>query len=147
MGPLFIPQVIYEHGETWWNDIDRGKLLRLPEISGNPMSSHLVAKQKLAKEIMNLALQSIFVHTSKVSSTCCKIFQHGATGFTSPLMGSVLWTFIALKHPSFSAGFEPANPGSNGKHVNHYTTEDTKAGIYTVQFICPLFCLHCPAGQ
>jgi hypothetical protein len=24
-GPLFIPQVIYEHGEPWWNDIDKGK--------------------------------------------------------------------------------------------------------------------------
>jgi hypothetical protein len=23
-GILFIPQVIYEHGEPWWNDIDRG---------------------------------------------------------------------------------------------------------------------------
>jgi hypothetical protein len=23
-GPLFILQVIYEHGEPWWNDIDRG---------------------------------------------------------------------------------------------------------------------------
>jgi hypothetical protein len=22
---LFIHQVIYEHGEPWWNDIDRGK--------------------------------------------------------------------------------------------------------------------------
>jgi hypothetical protein len=24
---LLISQVIYEHGETWWNDIDRIKLL------------------------------------------------------------------------------------------------------------------------
>jgi len=23
VGLLFIPQVIYEHGESWWNDIDR----------------------------------------------------------------------------------------------------------------------------
>jgi hypothetical protein len=33
------PQVIYEHGETWWNDINRGRLLiRPPELSGNPTS-------------------------------------------------------------------------------------------------------------
>jgi hypothetical protein len=36
---LFIPQVIYKHGEPWWNNIDRGKLLiRPPEISDNPAS-------------------------------------------------------------------------------------------------------------
>jgi hypothetical protein len=46
-GLLFIPQVIYEHGETWWNDIDRGKILiRQPEFSGSPTSSHLVANQE-----------------------------------------------------------------------------------------------------
>jgi hypothetical protein len=36
MGLLFIPQIINEHGETWWNDIDRKKLLiRPPELSAN----------------------------------------------------------------------------------------------------------------
>jgi hypothetical protein len=39
IGLLIIPQVIYEHGEPWWNDMDRGKLLiRLPEFSGIPIS-------------------------------------------------------------------------------------------------------------
>jgi hypothetical protein len=47
MGLLFIPQVIYEHGEPWWNDIDMGKLLIcLPGLSGNPTSSHLAANQE-----------------------------------------------------------------------------------------------------
>jgi hypothetical protein len=46
-GLLFIPQVIYEHGEPWWNGINRGKLLICPpELSGNPTSSHLVANQE-----------------------------------------------------------------------------------------------------
>jgi hypothetical protein len=31
-GILFISQVIYEHGEPWWNYIDRGKLLSSLEI-------------------------------------------------------------------------------------------------------------------
>jgi hypothetical protein len=33
MGLFFIPQLIYEHGEPWWNDIDRGKLLICPPHS------------------------------------------------------------------------------------------------------------------
>jgi hypothetical protein len=61
MSLLFIPQVIYEHGEPWLNKVNKEKLLiRLPEPSGNHTSSHLVAKQEeLAKEIINFALQSI----------------------------------------------------------------------------------------
>jgi hypothetical protein len=33
---------------------------------------------------------------------------------------------VSLKSPSSSAGFEPANLGSSGKHHNHYTTEGDK---------------------
>jgi hypothetical protein len=32
-GPIFNPQVMYEHWEPWWNDIDRGKLFRPTERS------------------------------------------------------------------------------------------------------------------
>jgi hypothetical protein len=53
MGLLFIPHVIYiyiyiyEHGEPWWNDVSKGKLLiHPPELSGNPTSSHLVVNQE-----------------------------------------------------------------------------------------------------
>jgi hypothetical protein len=38
-GLLFITQVIYEHGEQWWNDIDRGYLSYSPELSGNSVST------------------------------------------------------------------------------------------------------------
>jgi hypothetical protein len=39
MSLLFMPQIIYEHGEPWWNDINRVKLLiHQPEVSGNPTS-------------------------------------------------------------------------------------------------------------
>jgi hypothetical protein len=50
-----------EHVEPWWNDIDRKKLLiRPPELSGNPTSSHLVAKQEeLEKEIIKFVLRNI----------------------------------------------------------------------------------------
>jgi hypothetical protein len=37
MGILFIPHVVYEHGEQWWNDIGRGKFMISPqELNGNP---------------------------------------------------------------------------------------------------------------
>jgi hypothetical protein len=48
MGLLFSPQVIYEHGELWWSDVDKDKT---PDsstrvLSGNPTITHLVANQK-----------------------------------------------------------------------------------------------------
>jgi hypothetical protein len=44
---LFIPNVIHEHGEPWWNDINIGKLqIPSPELSGNPVSRRLVASRK-----------------------------------------------------------------------------------------------------
>jgi hypothetical protein len=76
------PLLFILHGEPWWNDIDKGKLLIcLSESSGNSTSSHLVANQEeLAKEI-NLALRSIFVHTLKDSLICLKIL-HEVDSFT-----------------------------------------------------------------
>jgi hypothetical protein len=60
-GLLLIPQVRYKHGEPWWKDIDRVKVvIRPPQLSGNPTSSHLVGKQEdLEKEIINFALRNI----------------------------------------------------------------------------------------
>jgi hypothetical protein len=40
--------------------------------------SNLVEKQmELSEEMINMAVLSIFVHTSNVVLTCCKIFRHG----------------------------------------------------------------------
>jgi hypothetical protein len=123
-------------------DIGRGKLLiRPPELSINPTSSHLVTKQEeVAKEIMNLALRSIFVHTSKVFFTFRKILRHGANGFTSHPKGAVLRIFIAIKNPSPSARIEPANLGLNGKHADNYTTEEDSISFY---FYANIWCKEC----
>jgi hypothetical protein len=43
-GLLFIPQLIYEHGKPWWNDIGRGNSWFVHH--GNPTSSHLVPMQE-----------------------------------------------------------------------------------------------------
>jgi hypothetical protein len=42
---LFIPEVIYETGESQWNDIDRKLLVRPSQLSGSPTSS-IVARRK-----------------------------------------------------------------------------------------------------
>jgi hypothetical protein len=73
---------------------------------------------------MNLDLGSIFVHASKGSLTCRKVSRCGTDGFTSSPKEGVLRIFIALEHPSPSAGSESVSLRSNGKHVNHYTTEN-----------------------
>jgi hypothetical protein len=52
------------------------------------------------------------------------MLQHGTYGFISPLKNGVLRTSIVPKSPSPSAGSQPANLGSNGKHAKHYTTDD-----------------------
>jgi len=43
--------------------------------------------------------------------------RHGTDGFTSPPKEGVLWIFFALKNPTASAGFEPANLGTKGQHA------------------------------
>jgi hypothetical protein len=49
-----------------------------------------------------------------------------ADAFTFPPKGIVLRILIAIKNSSLSAGFELAKLGLNGKHDNHYTTENGK---------------------
>jgi hypothetical protein len=51
--------------------------------------------------------------------TCRKSLRHGTYGFAFPPKEGVLHMFIAVKNPSSSTGFEPANLGYNGKHANH----------------------------
>jgi hypothetical protein len=54
---------MYEYGEPWRNDIDRGKLtIRPPEFSCNPTRSHLVTEQdELEKEIIKYVVLRIFI--------------------------------------------------------------------------------------
>ena len=43
--------------------------------------------------------------------------RHGTDGFTSPPKEGVLRNFFALKSPTPSFGFEPANLGTKGQHT------------------------------
>ena len=54
--------------------------------------------------------------------------RHGTDGFTSPPKEGVLRIFFALKNPTASAGFEPANLGTKGQHA---TSRPPKPIIYS----------------
>ena len=43
--------------------------------------------------------------------------RHGTDGFTSPPKEGVLRIFFALKKPTASVGFKPANLGTKGQHA------------------------------
>jgi hypothetical protein len=65
------------------------------------------------------------------------VLDHGDNGFTSPLREVLLWLSKALKNSSLSTGFEPMILGSNGKHDNHYTTENDKCTVKSNVIIKP----------
>jgi hypothetical protein len=50
--------------------------------------------------------------------TLSKILRHVADGVTLPSKEVILRIFNVIKNPSSTAGFEPANLASNGKHYN-----------------------------
>ena len=53
--------------------------------------------------------------------------RHGTDGFNYPPKEGVLRIFFALKNPTASAGFEPANLGTKGQHA---TPRPPKPRIY-----------------
>jgi hypothetical protein len=53
--------------------------------------------------------------------------RHGTDGFTSPPKEGVLRIFFALKNPTDSAGFEPANLGTKNQHA---TSRPIYAGLW-----------------
>jgi hypothetical protein len=62
-GLLFIPQVIYEHRETWWNDIDMGKLIRSTELSLAILTA--VIKWQTRRNMTKMMMRLAFVPVQK----------------------------------------------------------------------------------
>jgi hypothetical protein len=84
-------------------------------------SSGEAGKHGWEKWPLNFAYEVSF-HARKVLLHAVNL-RHGTYGFTSPPKEGVLRILSPLKSNS-SAGFEPANLGSSGKHANHYTEGD-----------------------
>jgi hypothetical protein len=95
-GPILHPPCECINVEDHGGMISTGELLiRSTELFGDPTSSHLVAEHKDLAKAMNLAVRSIFVHTSMGFLTYRQVLRHGAD-FTSPPKEGVLRLFIAL---------------------------------------------------
>ena len=60
--------------------------------------------------------------------------RHGINGFTSLSKEGVLRIFFALKNPTASAGFEPANLGTKGQHATSRPPKPCGFGIAYVNF-------------
>jgi hypothetical protein len=88
-------------------------------------SCRLVANQKELGEGNNeFSLQIIFLHTSKWFLYAVKSCDIGPTDLL-PLRSKACCAFLSPLKTHHSAGYEPANLGSNGKHANHYRTVGT----------------------
>jgi hypothetical protein len=102
-GLLYIPQAIHEHREPWWNDIDRGKLIRPSELPGNLSSRVISSKQeKRTKESWIWPCEVLLFIFSKWFFTFLVLLQHWASGFTSKK--EVMRIFIAIKNPFLRPG-------------------------------------------
>jgi hypothetical protein len=112
-GLLFISQVIYEHEELWWNNIDRENswFVHRSSLAILPAESSSNKQEERGKETMNLTLRSFFLFIlPNWLFTRRKISRHGADGFTSQ-KEVVRRVFIALKNPSPPPGLNPPTFG------------------------------------
>jgi hypothetical protein len=78
--------------------------------------------------MMNFTFEVCFFHTLKWYFTCREVLWRGVLLYF-PSETRRAADFIAIKKPIASAGFEPANLSSNGKHTKHYTAEATDLGL------------------
>ena len=60
---------------------------------------------------------------------CAVNLRHGTDGFTSPPKEGVLRIFFALKNPTASVGFEPANLGTKGQHATSRPLKPLNSGL------------------
>ena len=80
---------------------------RTPAAEGGTMGEKL--PRILSKVVTSTSLLGSF--------TCRKIYDMGPTGLL-PLRRKARWGFFRPKNPTASAGYEPANSGTKGKHAH-----------------------------
>jgi hypothetical protein len=113
-GLLLICKVMHEYGEPWWNNIYR----RNPDSPTRALwqshqESHIVANQE--ERIKKIILRRYILHP-------VKYYYMGLTALL-PLRRKACCELLSPLKFIVSAGYEPANVWSNGRHAYHYTTE------------------------
>jgi hypothetical protein len=118
-GLLFTPQEIYEHGEPWWNDIEREMTDSwIRTLCQSYQQSRLVAKQEeLAKE-MNSAFTKYVFHTLKNSLTNRKILR---------LVKEFYFPSEGRRVEDFDRPRPDVNPWSSGPMASTITTRLPRA--------------------
>jgi hypothetical protein len=90
----------YEHGHGGMMLMEENSLF-IHQISGKPMTSHLVASRRIwRKEWESGLAKYIYSHLQVIFFTCRKILQHGASSFTTSAKEGMLRIFITFKNPS-----------------------------------------------
>ena len=111
-----------------------------------------VLRHSLTSQVINVAF---YIEREKFDKFCLEALISAWVSFTCrksttrdqwpyfPSEGSHNQDFYALKNPSTAAGIEPANLGSSGEYVNHWTTEvENFVTDITFQFFhCAWACL------
>jgi hypothetical protein len=105
----------------------QGKQICLPELSGNPTSSHLAANRRNCEINDEFGLTKYLCSFFERFFNMSKFYDMGPTASLHHRWKAyMLRIFVILINPSPSAGFESAKLGLSGKHANHYTTKDDK---------------------
>jgi hypothetical protein len=113
-GPIVHSHIIYEYGEPWLKDVDRGKLpirppkRSVPILPAEPPNSKSGGSRRRRKWILYV---KYFFHTRRVILYIVKILRRGASGFTFLPKEGALRIFIALKNPSPRPGLNPRTLG------------------------------------
>jgi hypothetical protein len=119
-GLLLISQAIYKHGESWWNDIDRGNswFVHQSSLAVLPAESTSIKVVGTGLKKLTWPYEVSLSILRKSFARAVKSYDMGPTALL-PLRRKACCGLLSL-----SVGIEPANRGSNGKHASHYTTED-----------------------
>jgi hypothetical protein len=126
-GLMFTSQVIYGRGKPWWDDdASWGKLLTCPPELWRSTSRVIWGQvEGMDDRRENFALQEFCLYL-QVTFTCCKVLQHGTSGFTSHPKEGVLQIYIALKNPLPRPCLNPLLLGPLATTLTtYYTTEVT----------------------
>jgi hypothetical protein len=118
--------IVHPTGYTWeWRTVvEWYRQEKIPDSSTRTLcqsyqQGNIVTKQeKLAKQMMNLALRTIFVHTSKDNFTCRKILGYAADGFSSPPKEDVRRILPLLETHRTRLGLNPQTLGSMASTIN-----------------------------